>query len=172
MARRDERIVGRKANSLPHGGRVDNRQQRLDRWGHAEAQHKPAPPASPSAGSGSPPSPQGGGKTTRTLPGVLTLGAIGLVMGGAAAGLIWEAGSDWLGAASAFDNYLLRVVRFTLWQALLSTALSVLPGIIVARALARLPAFPGRGAIIWLFGVPLALPRRSRSAWAGRHFRG
>ncbi|MBO6724173.1 MAG: thiamine/thiamine pyrophosphate ABC transporter permease [Rhizobiaceae bacterium] len=158
MARRDERVVGRKANSLPHGGRVDNRQQRLDRWGHAEAQHKPAPPASPSAGSGSPPSPQGGGKTTRTLPGVLTLGAIGLVMGGAAAGLIWEAGSDWLGAASAFDNYLLRVVRFTLWQALLSTVLSILPGIIVARALARLPAFPGRGAIIWLFGVPLALP--------------
>ena len=37
----------------------------------------------------------------RTLPGVLTLGAIGLVMGGAAAGLIWEAGSDWSGAASA-----------------------------------------------------------------------
>ncbi|MCB1453554.1 MAG: thiamine/thiamine pyrophosphate ABC transporter permease ThiP, partial [Rhizobiaceae bacterium] len=95
---------------------------------------------------------------SRTLPGVLTLGAIGLVMGGAAAGLIWEAGSDWSGAASAFDAYLLRVARFTLWQALLSTVLSILPGIIVARALARLPAFPGRGVIIWLFGVPLALP--------------
>ncbi|MCB1453882.1 MAG: thiamine/thiamine pyrophosphate ABC transporter permease, partial [Rhizobiaceae bacterium] len=73
-------------------------------------------------------------------------------------GLIWEAGSDWSGAASAFDAYLLRVARFTLWQALLSTVLSILPGIIVARALARLPAFPGRGVIIWLFGVPLALP--------------
>ncbi|MBO6903091.1 MAG: thiamine/thiamine pyrophosphate ABC transporter permease [Rhizobiaceae bacterium] len=94
----------------------------------------------------------------RVLPGALALGAIGLVMGGAAAGLIWEAGSDWSGAASAFDGYLVRVARFTLWQALLSTVLSVLPGIIVARALARLPAFPGRGAIVWLFGVPLALP--------------
>ncbi|WP_127521120.1 thiamine/thiamine pyrophosphate ABC transporter permease [Mesorhizobium sp. Z1-4] len=94
----------------------------------------------------------------RILPGALALGAIGLVMGGAAAGLIWEAGSDWSGAASALDGYLMRVVRFTLWQALLSTVLSVLPGIFVARALARLPAFPGRGAIVWLFGVPLALP--------------
>src|SRR5690606_25771896 len=40
----------------------------------------------------------------------------------------------------------------------LSTLLSVLPAILVARALARHPRFFGRGFILQLFAVPLALP--------------
>ncbi len=95
---------------------------------------------------------------TRTASGALALGAVGFLIAGALTGLLWEAGADWSGAASAFDGYLLRVARFTLWQALLSTVLSVIPGILVARALARQAEFPGRAAIVWLFGVPLALP--------------
>lgn len=48
-------------------------------------------------------------------------------------------------------------VRFTLWQALLSAALSVALGIPVARALAR-RRFPGRGVLVTLLGAPFVLP--------------
>ena len=36
--------------------------------------------------------------------------------------------------------------------------LSVVPAIVVARALSRHPAFPGRGLVLRLFALPLALP--------------
>ncbi len=94
----------------------------------------------------------------RILAGIASLAAVGLLIGGAFAGLIREAFNDLSGALSAFDFYLLRVVRFTLWQAVLSTALSVVPALFVARALARHPAFPGRTLILRLFALPLALP--------------
>ncbi|MCO5145273.1 MAG: thiamine/thiamine pyrophosphate ABC transporter permease [Aquamicrobium sp.] len=94
----------------------------------------------------------------RVLAGVAGLGLVGLLVGGAFAGLILVAARDWSGAASAFDAYLARIVGFTLWQAALSTLLSVAPAILVARALARHPSFPGRGLILKLFALPLALP--------------
>ncbi|WP_245417350.1 thiamine/thiamine pyrophosphate ABC transporter permease [Aminobacter sp. AP02] len=100
-------------------------------------------------------------KTTvdpRILAGIAALTAIGLLIGGAFAGLGVEAARNPEGAAAAFDGYLFRVARFTLWQALLSTLLSVAPAILVARALSRHPIFPGRGVILRLFAVPLALP--------------
>jgi thiamine transport system permease protein len=83
---------------------------------------------------------------------------VALLIGGALAGLLSEAASGFDAAWAAFDGYLFRVVRFTLWQAALSTALSVLPAIAVARALARHPRFPGRRLVLRLFAVPLALP--------------
>jgi thiamine transport system permease protein len=95
---------------------------------------------------------------TRITAGILALAAIALVIGGAFAGLIVEGARDPSGAASTFDPYLFRVVRFTLWQALLSTLLSVVPALFVARALSRHPRFFGRGLILQLFAVPLALP--------------
>ncbi len=94
----------------------------------------------------------------RILAGIASLLAVGLLIGGAFAGLASEAFLDWSGAVSALDAYLFRVVRFTLWQAVLSTLLSVVPAIVVARALARHPSFPGRGLILRLFALPLALP--------------
>ena len=94
----------------------------------------------------------------RITAGVLALAALGILVGGAFAGLGQEAIQSWRGAFSAFDSYLLRVARFTLLQAGLSTILSVLPAIFVARALARHPRFFGRGFILQLFAVPLALP--------------
>lgn len=94
----------------------------------------------------------------RVLAGLVSLAAVAALIGGAFAGLIFEAFADWSRAFSAFDAYLVRVVRFTLWQALLSTALSVLPAIFVARALARHPSFFGRTLILRLFALPLALP--------------
>ncbi len=48
-------------------------------------------------------------------------------------------------------------VRFTLWQALLSSIFSVALAIPVARALAR-QRFPGRGVLITLLGAPFLLP--------------
>ena len=94
----------------------------------------------------------------RVLAGVLGLMAVGVLIGGAFAGLVVEAARDWSGAAAAFGPYLTRVAGFTLWQAALSTLLSVVPAMLVARALSRHPAFPGRGLILRLFALPLALP--------------
>lgn len=56
------------------------------------------------------------------------------------------------------DDYLLRVIRFTLIQASLSTLLAVLLAIPVARALARQSAFPLRGLLLRLFSLPLVMP--------------
>jgi thiamine transport system permease protein len=55
------------------------------------------------------------------------------------------------------DAYAWRVTRFTLLQAVLSTLLSVLPAIAVARALAR-QNFLGRNVLLALLAAPLALP--------------
>ena len=64
----------------------------------------------------------------------------------------------WLGSATlSFDSYLLRVTAFTLVQAGLSTGLSLALALPVARALAR-RAFFGRGVVIRLLALPLALP--------------
>jgi thiamine transport system permease protein len=64
------------------------------------------------------------------------------------------------GAATTelFDAYTLRILRFTLWQATLSTVLSIALGLPVALALARQRDFPGRIWIIRLMAVPMGLP--------------
>ncbi len=63
-------------------------------------------------------------------------------------------------AAEVFrDPYIWHVARFTIWQALLSTLLSALFAIPVARALARRTAFPGRSLLVRLLSLPLALPQ-------------
>lgn len=95
---------------------------------------------------------------SRITAGILALAFVAVLVGGAFLGLALEGAGNPGGALSAFDPYLLRVARFTLWQAALSTLLSVLPALFVARALARHPAFPGRAFILQLFAVPLALP--------------
>jgi thiamine transport system permease protein len=97
-------------------------------------------------------------RDSRILAGILALAAIALLIGGAFAGLLAEGLRDVGGAVAAFDAYLGRTIRFTFWQAALSTALSVVPAIFVARALSRHPAFPGRAFILRLFALPLALP--------------
>jgi thiamine transport system permease protein len=95
---------------------------------------------------------------SRILAGGVALGAIGILIGGAFAGLVLQGAGDWTGAVAAFDPYLFRIARFTLWQALLSTLLSVVPALFVARALSRHADFPGRRWLIGLFAVPLGLP--------------
>ena len=95
----------------------------------------------------------------RRLSGIAALAILGLVIGGAFAGLAWEGLRDPAGASAAFDAYLLRIVRFTVLQAALSTLVAVVPAVLVASALHNSPAFPGRGLILALFAVPLGLPQ-------------
>ena len=58
-----------------------------------------------------------------------------------------------------WDNaYLRRVLWFSLWQAFLSTLLSVLPAILVARAFALNARLPFRAALLRLFALPLVVP--------------
>ena len=61
-------------------------------------------------------------------------------------------------AAASFDSYTWHVLRFTAYQATLSTVLSLLFALPITRALARRRRFPGRAIIIRLFGLPLVLP--------------
>ena len=60
--------------------------------------------------------------------------------------------------AVVHEPYVWRILRFTLWQATLSTVISVALAIPVARALARRPRFAGRIWIVRLMSVPLGLP--------------
>lgn len=83
--------------------------------------------------------------------------ALGFILGAVALGFLPLL---WLGigrGAFRFDDYLPRVVEFTLWQAFLSTLLSVLIALPVARAFAR-RQFLGREFLLKVFSVPLALP--------------
>jgi thiamine transport system permease protein len=90
------------------------------------------------------------------LSGAVAFAAVLLFMGLAVAALL----SFDTGAASEalLDAYTLRILRFTLWQATLSTLISILLGLPVALALARQRAFPGRIWIIRLMAVPMGLP--------------
>ncbi|MDN2579881.1 thiamine/thiamine pyrophosphate ABC transporter permease [Aquibium sp. ELW1220] len=96
--------------------------------------------------------------TSSVTGGIAALGFVALLAVGAFAGLLVEGGRDLGNALASFDAYLLRVARFTLWQALLSTLISVGPALLVARAFSRHPAFFGRRALLMLFALPLALP--------------
>lgn len=75
----------------------------------------------------------------------------GLVIGPVAA-VLWRGGG--FSALSASD---LSALRFTIWQAFWSAAISVGLAVPVARALAR-RQFPGRSALIAVMGAPFILP--------------
>jgi thiamine transport system permease protein len=94
----------------------------------------------------------------RVLAGLAALAVVAVMIGGAGLGLVVEGARDGSGALSAIDARMLGVMRFTLWQAVLSTLLSVLPAVALARALSRHPSFPGSALLIRLFAVPLGLP--------------
>ncbi|MBB3456997.1 thiamine transport system permease protein [Rhizobium sp. BK313] len=89
--------------------------------------------------------------------GALSLAGIALFIGLAIVTLL-AAGIESAGGNLLTDPYLLRVLRFTLLQATLSTLLSVILAIPVARALARQQRFPGRLWLIRLMAVPMGLP--------------
>lgn len=84
----------------------------------------------------------------------------------ASIGALWSMAAPTLGETSSVgsalsslfsDVYVMRAVRFTLMQAALSAVLSALLAIPLARALAT-RSFPGKAAILSLFGAPFILP--------------
>ena len=85
-------------------------------------------------------------------------GALTLVLAfcGAALTAIVSLGAP--GLADTDVSGLWPILRFTLVQAFLSTLISVSLAIPAAFALDQFRTFPGRGAIIALFGLPLSLP--------------
>jgi len=89
------------------------------------------------------------------LPGYAALALLGLALA-LGFGPVLRMGLEQ--GLSGIDPYVLRVLRFTLLQAGLSTFLSLLLGLPLARALARQSAFPGRGLLLRLLNLPLALP--------------
>jgi thiamine transport system permease protein len=95
-------------------------------------------------------------RRTLRVAGGLALGGVLVFVGAATALLLGHAGGG--SGAPLFDAYIWRVAQFTLMQAVLSTVLSVLLAIPVARALARQRSFPGRAWILRLSAVPLGLP--------------
>ena len=90
--------------------------------------------------------------------GIAVLLAMAIAIGSAVGALLYAAAGTGGSGSVLQDPYIWRVVRFTLLQASLSTFLSVLLAIPLARAIARRPAFPGRTWLIRLLAVPLGLP--------------
>lgn len=94
----------------------------------------------------------------KPLAGGLALTFLGILAGGALLSLAIEAFRGSTEGFAAFDSYLWRIARFTILQALLSMVLSVGFATPLARALHAQQNFPGRGMILRLFALPLALP--------------
>jgi len=60
--------------------------------------------------------------------------------------------------ALAGDSYVWHVAWFSLWQGALSALLSVVFGVLLARAFAWQKSFPGRAFLLALFSLPTILP--------------
>jgi thiamine transport system permease protein len=107
------------------------------------------------------------GATTRAnfqpggVAGWLTVAFLVILGAGAFLPLVFLASGGDTGslAATVSDPVVWRSLRFTLFQAGLSTALSLLFALPVAVALHEFRVFPGRQAILRLFALPLALPQ-------------
>lgn len=90
------------------------------------------------------------------IAGLAALMAIGLALAVPIAVLLSHGGASEL--SSSQGDYLVQITRFTLLQAGLSTLLSLVFAVPLARALARRPEFAGRRWLLNLFAVPLGLP--------------
>lgn len=87
----------------------------------------------------------------------LATATVALLVGGPALRLLEEAGNlPWRELTE--DPWLWRVLRFSLYQAALSTIISVIVAIPVASALHHVRRFPGRSLLLSLLGLSLVLP--------------
>ncbi len=93
----------------------------------------------------------------QVLPGlIIAFVLLALTLAGLAA-LVWRAP---LPAVSELweNRYLANVIRFTVWQAALSTVISLSLGLAIALALVRQPRFPGRSLLLRIMELSLVLP--------------
>ena len=97
-------------------------------------------------------------KVANMATGSIVLGAMALVIGAAVAALLIAASGASTDQSPLYDAYIWRVTRFTLLQAALSTLLSMIPAVPLARAIARRQHFVGRAWLIQLLAVPIGLP--------------
>ncbi len=98
------------------------------------------------------------GINASALAGRAALGFVFIIVAGAFAALVFTALQSPADSELFADPFILQVVIFTLWQAALSTLLSLGFALPVARALARQQRFFGRQFLLRLFALPLALP--------------
>ncbi|MGQ7275897.1 thiamine/thiamine pyrophosphate ABC transporter permease [Marinobacter sp. V034] len=90
-------------------------------------------------------------------PGLVIAGIIALISSAGLGALIWQ----WEHGALARlweSNYLRQVIQFSVVQAALSTLLSIVIAVPVARALVRQKHFRGRNALLRLMELSLVLP--------------
>lgn len=91
------------------------------------------------------------------MAGLIATLVIALLVGGGFVGLVQLAGEIPI-AAELSRPYTLSIIRFTIWQALLSTLFSIALAIPLARALHRRQRFFGRQLIIRLTSISLIVP--------------
>lgn len=97
-------------------------------------------------------------RRTTIAAGIIVLAAMAVIIGAAVAALFFEAAGTTAQGSALYDAYIWRVARFTLLQAGLSTMISVVLAIPLARAIARRQDFVGRTWLIRLLAVPIGLP--------------
>jgi len=97
-------------------------------------------------------------RRTAIAAGIIVLVAMAVIIGAAVAALFFEAAGTAAQGSALYDAYIWRVARFTLLQAGLSTVISVVLAIPLARAIARRQDFIGRTWLIRLLAVPIGLP--------------
>ncbi|MBS9437561.1 thiamine/thiamine pyrophosphate ABC transporter permease ThiP [Photorhabdus noenieputensis] len=90
------------------------------------------------------------------LPGAIASGLL-LLVALLAFGALWFNAPERNWSLLAGDSYLWHVVGFTFWQAFLSALFSVIPAIVLSRALYR-RHFPGRTLFLRLCAMTLVLP--------------
>ena len=92
-----------------------------------------------------------------SLPILLVAASLATLVAFTGPSLEGTAQEGWSLSSLLGDVYVMRAIRFTLFQASLSAILSTLLAIPLARALAT-RSFPGRSALLSLFGAPFILP--------------
>lgn len=91
------------------------------------------------------------------LPGAISLGLLLAIAGLPVAALL--AAFEFANGLEVLEQaYTWRVVRFSVWQAFLSTVLSLLLAVPMAVSLSRRGNFTGRSTLLRLFSVPLVMP--------------
>lgn len=90
------------------------------------------------------------------LPGALASGLL-VIVALLAFGSLWLFSPEVSISELVSDHYLWHVIGFTFWQAFLSALFSIIPAIVLARALYR-RRFPGRKLLLQLCAMTLVLP--------------
>lgn len=97
-----------------------------------------------------------------SIAGLTTLAFLLGIIGAALIALLTAAGTEHIPGSVDHDGlmqaYIPQIISFTISQAALSSLISIPPALLMARAFARQPRFPGRSLLLRLLTLPLAFP--------------